>query len=108
MRHSRRAIAKSRNSPPPGVTPRAPTCRRWRGFAAFERRDFAAAIEALAPLAGQNERIGGSRAQHDLIEFTLLRAYLGARRLEEAKRLLSARRPGGASGVPVEGIAAVQ
>jgi hypothetical protein len=78
-----------------------------RGFAAFERRDFAATIEALAPLAGQNERISGSRAQHDLIEFTLLKAYLGARRLEEAKRLLSARRPG-ASGVPVEGIAAVQ
>ena len=33
-----------------------------RGFAAFERGDFTAAIEALAPLAGQNERIGGSRA----------------------------------------------
>jgi tetratricopeptide (TPR) repeat protein len=78
-----------------------------RGFAAFERRDFAAAIEALAPLAGQNERIGGSRAQHDLIEFTLLKAYLGARRLDEAKRLLSARRPG-AAGVPVAGIAALQ
>jgi tetratricopeptide (TPR) repeat protein len=78
-----------------------------RGFAAFERGDFAAAIAALAPLAGQNERIGGSRAQHDLIEFTLLKAYLGARRLEEANRLLSARRPG-ASGVPVAGIAAVQ
>src|ERR1700726_685155 len=70
-------------------------------------RDFAATIEALAPLAGQNERIGGSRAQHDLIEFTLLKAYLGAGRLEEAKRLLSGRRPG-ASGVPVAGIAAVQ
>ena len=78
-----------------------------RGFAAFERRDFAATIEALAPLAGQNERIGGSRAQHDLIEFTLLKAYLSARRLEEAKRLLSGRRPG-ASGVPVAGIEAVQ
>jgi hypothetical protein len=26
------------------------------------------------PLAGENERIGGSRAQHDLIEFTLLKA----------------------------------
>ena len=77
------------------------------GFAAFERRDFAATIEALAPLAGQNERIGGSRAQHDLIEFTLLQAYLGAGRLKEAKRLLSARRPG-ASGVPVAGIAAVE
>src|SRR6516225_7053385 len=78
-----------------------------RGFAAFERRDFAATIEALAPLAGQNERIGGSRAQHDLIEFTLLKAYLGAGRLEEAKRLLGARRHG-ASGVPVAGIAAIQ
>ena len=77
-----------------------------RGFAGFERRDFAATIEALAPLAGQNERIGGSRAQHDLIEFTLLKAYLGTGRLDEAKRLLRARRPG-ASGVPVTGIAAV-
>src|SRR4051794_10226811 len=36
-----------------------------RGFAAFERQEFFAAIEALAPLTGQNERIGGSRAQHD-------------------------------------------
>jgi len=77
-----------------------------RGFAAFERGDFPGAIEALAPLAGQNERIGGSRAQHDLIEFTLLRAYIGANRLEEARRLLSMRRPG-ASGVPVLGVAAV-
>jgi hypothetical protein len=77
-----------------------------RGFVAFERRDFSAAIDALAPLAGQNERIGGSRAQHDLIEFTLLRAYIEANRLEEAKRLLGARRPG-ASGVPVIGVATV-
>jgi hypothetical protein len=61
----------------------------------------------LAPLAEENERIGGSRAQHDLIEFTLLKAYLNADRLEEARRLLSARRPG-ASGVPVTGVAAVQ
>ena len=77
-----------------------------RGFGAFERGDFAGAIEALAPLAGHNERIGGSRAQHDLIEFTLLKAYIGANRLEEARRLLSLRRPG-ASGVPVMGVAGV-
>jgi hypothetical protein len=77
-----------------------------RGFAAFEHGDFSAAIEALAPLAEENERIGGSRAQHDLIEFTLLRAYLGADRLEEARRLISARRRG-ASGIPVTGIAAM-
>ena len=78
-----------------------------RGFAAFERGDFSAAIEALAPLAGENERIGGSRAQHDLIEFTLLKAYLNADRPEGARHLLSARRPG-ASGVPVAGVAAVR
>jgi tetratricopeptide (TPR) repeat protein len=77
-----------------------------RGFAAFERGDFPAAIDALAPLAGESERIGGSRAQHDLIEFTLLRAYLDANRPEDAQRLLSARRPG-ASGVPVTGFAAL-
>jgi hypothetical protein len=71
------------------------------------RQDFAATIQALARLAGQNERIGGSRAQHDLIEFTLLKAYLGAHRLEDARRLLSARRPG-ATAVPVAGIAEVQ
>jgi hypothetical protein len=59
-----------------------------RGFAAFERGDFPAAIDALAPLAGESERIGGSRAQHDLIEFTLLRAYLDANRPEDARRLL--------------------
>ena len=74
-----------------------------RGFAAFERGDLPAAIEALARLRGQSERIGGSRAQHDLIEFTLLKAYIDAGRLDEARRLLSARRSG-ASGVPVDGI----
>jgi tetratricopeptide (TPR) repeat protein len=77
-----------------------------RGLAAFERGDFAAAIEALGPLAGESERIGGSRAQHDLIEFTLLRAYLDANRPEDARRLLSVRRAG-ASGVPVTGFAAL-
>ena len=77
-----------------------------RGFAAFERADFAEAVAVLTPLAGQNERIGGSRAQHDLIEFTLLKACLNAGRLEEARQLLSARRPG-ASGVPVKGVDAV-
>ena len=76
------------------------------GFVAFERRDFSGAIERLAPLTGENERVGGSRAQHDLIEFTLLRAYLSVNRLSEARHLLSLRRPG-ASGVAVLGVAVV-
>jgi tetratricopeptide (TPR) repeat protein len=77
-----------------------------RGFAAFERGDFADAIAAFAPLAQESERIGGSRAQHDLIEFTLLKACIDADRREDARRLLSLRRPG-ASGVPVSGVAAL-
>lgn len=81
--------------------------RLARGFAAFERADFSTAIEELAPLAGESERIGGSRAQHDLIEFTLFKAYLSADRPEDARRLLRARRPG-ASGIPVVGVAALQ
>jgi hypothetical protein len=88
-----------------GHYPSALTYRR--GFAAFERGDFSAAIDALAPVAGESERSGGSRAQHDLVEFTLLKAYLEATRLEEARRLLSARKRPGASGVPVAGIAEV-
>jgi hypothetical protein len=77
-----------------------------RGFVAFERGDYAAAIAALAPLARQSERIGGSRAQHDLIEFTLLKAYLNTGLLEEARELLATRRPG-ALGVTVAGAAAL-
>jgi tetratricopeptide (TPR) repeat protein len=76
------------------------------GFTAFERGDFAAAIDALTSFTTQNERIGGSRAQHDLIEFTLLKAYLNDGRLEEARHLLHTRRPG-ASGVPVQGVEAI-
>ena len=77
-----------------------------RGFVAFERGDYAAAIAALAPLARQSERIGGSRAQHDLIEFTLLKAYLNAGLLEEARQVLATRRPG-AAGATVAGAAAL-
>jgi Tfp pilus assembly protein PilF len=75
-------------------------------FAAFERRDFSAAIDALEPIAGELERIGGSRAQLDLVEFTLLKAYLGADRLDDARRMLSVRGRG-SSGIPVAGLAAV-
>ncbi|HJU19679.1 MAG TPA: tetratricopeptide repeat protein [Stellaceae bacterium] len=73
-------------------------------FAAFERRDFSAAIDALQPIAAELERIGGSRAQLDLVEFTLLRAYVGADRPDEARRILSGRRRG-SSNIPVSGLA---
>lgn len=75
-----------------------------RGFAAVERGDFLAAIAALEPIAGELERIGGSRAQLDLIEFTLLRAYLGAGRPDDAHRMLR-QRGRGSSRLPVAGLA---
>lgn len=78
-----------------------------RGFAAFERRDFAAAIAALEAIAGELERIGGSRAQLDLVEFTLLKAYLGADRPDDARQMLSTRRRG-AAGLPIAGLAATR
>jgi hypothetical protein len=77
-----------------------------RAFAAFERRRFAAAIDVLQPVAAELERIGGSRAQLDLVEFTLLRAYVGADRLEDARRMLSGRGRGSPS-VPVAGLRVV-
>ncbi|MBV9686859.1 MAG: tetratricopeptide repeat protein, partial [Alphaproteobacteria bacterium] len=58
------------------------------------------------PIAGELERIGGSRAQLDLVEFTLLKAYLGANRPEDARRMLSNRRRGSSS-IPVAGLATV-
>ncbi len=77
-----------------------------QAFSAFEREDFSGAIEALEPIAGELERIGGSRAQLDLVEFTLLKAYLGADRLADARRMLCLRHRGG-TGIPVAGLAAV-
>jgi hypothetical protein len=75
-----------------------------QAFAAFEHGDFPAAIDALEPVAGELERIGGSRAQLDLVEFTLLRAYIGADRAEDARRMLRARRRGAAT-PPIAGLA---
>lgn len=74
-----------------------------RGFSAFEQGDFAGAIESFAPLAGRNECIGGSRAQHDLIEFTLLKAYANAGRTDDVGRMLAQRRLG-LREVPVAGL----
>ena len=65
-----------------------------RGFAAMLRGDHAAAIAAIEPVLDQHERIGGSRAQRDLVEFTLLRAYVATGRLDALRRMLAARQRG--------------
>lgn len=88
------ALAREGRYPSGGLVPAVS-----RAFAAFERRDFAAAIDALEPVGDELERIGGSHAQLDLVRFTLLQAYLGADRPDDAHRLLRLRRPP-ASAVP--------
>ncbi|HYC14588.1 MAG TPA: hypothetical protein VEC75_10075, partial [Stellaceae bacterium] len=78
-----------------------------RAFAAFQRRDYSTAIDALERVFSERERISGSRAQIDLLEFTLLRAYLLTGRVDDARRLLQDRRPG-PLGIPVAGLEAAQ
>lgn len=74
-----------------------------RACAAFQRGDHAAVIDTIVPMLAERERVGGSRAQVDLVEFTLLRAYLCSGRPDEARRLLEQRRPG-PTRVPVAGL----
>ena len=49
-------------------------------FAAYVRGDWAGTIDRIDPVLGEHERIGGSRAQRDLIEYTLASALIKAGR----------------------------
>ena len=73
------------------------------GLAAYGDSDWAKTISMLEPALAETVRIGGSRAQRDLIENTLLAAYLKAGRDADARRLVAShaeRRPS----VPVAGL----
>lgn len=76
-----------------------------RAFDAYEQRNYSAAIDALEPIAGQLARLGGSLAQLDLVEFTLLKAYVQAGRVGDARAMLGARHRG-SSRPPIAGLAA--
>ena len=78
-----------------------------RAFGAYARGDWQGVIDDLTPQLATHERLGGSRAQRDLIEYSLTSALLRAGRSEEARRLISSRRPQNAmAGVfPVAGLA---
>jgi len=56
------------------------------GFAAFARRDWDGAIRHLEGALAETVRIGGSRAQRDLVNYTLMAAYLRAGRAAQAQR----------------------
>jgi hypothetical protein len=63
-----------------------------RAFGAFARADWAAVVDTLQPIMAAHERIGGSRAQRDLIEYALVVSLLRIGRGVEARRLLRERR----------------
>ena len=62
-----------------------------------------ASAHLIQPMA-DHARIGGSRAQRDLLEYTLLQTLLKQDRTEEAKHLLALRRPVQAGTHPVLGM----
>jgi hypothetical protein len=70
---------------------------------AFAEGRYEDVIRALAPIIEQFVRVGGSWAQRDLFEHTLLAAYLRAGRGGDARALL-ARRVDRQPSVPVAGV----
>ena len=81
-----------------------------RGFRAFARGDWDTAVSLIEPVLATHERIGGSRAQRDLLEYAVVAAMLRAGRGDGARQLIVSRRPQNASGdgFPVAGLAAGQ
>ena len=60
-----------------------------RAYQAFEAEQWSNTIELLEPLMDQVVRIGGSRAQRDMVTNTLLAAYVNNDRLEDATAFLA-------------------
>jgi tetratricopeptide (TPR) repeat protein len=60
-------------------------------FGAYVKGDWDAAIRLFEQALPETVRIGGSRAQRDLVEFTLIGAYLKAGRPADAHRVVARR-----------------
>lgn len=73
-------------------------------FGAVAAEDWPAATRHLAVAMADHARIGGSRAQRDLIEFAMAGALLKQGKAEEARRLLAMRRPQAPQSAAVAGL----
>ena len=60
---------------------------------AILREDWAGAIEALTPAMSDHARLGGSRAQRDILELTYANVLMRMGKGDEAGRVLRMRRP---------------
>jgi tetratricopeptide (TPR) repeat protein len=98
-----RWIARLREADAEGRAPSGPVTPAVAvAMGAFAAGRYEETIAALAPVLDQLVRVGGSWAQRDLFEHTLLAAYLRAGRPAEARALL-ARRVTRQPSVPVTG-----
>ncbi len=78
----------------------APVARTWQAVA---RGDWSGALSELIPVMATAQRIGGSRAQRDILELTFANILLKLGRGDEARRALETRRPVLADAPPVAG-----
>ena len=78
-----------------------PVAQAWGHVA---RGDWADALQALTPVMVQHERLGGSKAQRDLLELTWMLCLMRTGRREEAKRAAATRRPMFATAAPLSGL----
>jgi len=77
-----------------------------RGFDAYAKGDWKTAEAELEPLLDTHERLGGSRAQRDLLEYAVAAAKLHGRSPAAAREMISKRRPQNArnGGFPLAGL----
>ncbi|SMP27290.1 tetratricopeptide repeat protein [Shimia sagamensis] len=67
-----------------------PMAAAWGQIA---RSDWTGALDSLIPVMAHTERLGGSRAQRDLLELSYANVLMKLGKTDEAQRSLSTRRP---------------
>lgn len=91
-------------------TPRGPAADMLQplaqGFTAFAQGEWARAAQEIQPLLATHERLGGSRAQRDLLEYMVTASLVRAGKVAEARAQISSRRPqnGKGKGFPIAGL----
>jgi tetratricopeptide (TPR) repeat protein len=76
-----------------------------KGWGAMARENWADALEHLTEVMATTERLGGSRAQRDLIELAYVNVLMKLGHQAEALRTLKLRRPVLCTAPPVQGLA---
>ncbi len=75
-----------------------------RRLEAYAQGDWTRAAREIEPLLATHERLGGSRAQRDLLEYVATSAMVKAGRAAEARAMIEKRRPQNGKGFPLAGL----